>query len=144
VPKAIKAKQKQIKARSNIASLNVANFWAVSLFRQFRKVFNIFYLVVLLLKSLAFTMPLISIICFALSLMAQILREFGEEKQLIKQDEAINEQQVFYYNFANFSFERCKQSDISIGDFVMIKRGQTLPVDMLLMISEGFDTAFMD
>jgi magnesium-transporting ATPase (P-type) len=76
--------------------------------------------------------------------MAQILREFGEEKQLIKQDEAINEQQVFYYNFSNFSFERCKQSDISIGDFVMIKRGQTLPVDMLLMISEGFDTAFMD
>jgi len=113
----------------------VWNFLPKNLFEQFRRVANLYFLIIAVISSTpASPYPpgfnWISI-CFVLAV--NMVKEIYEDVKRYQRDKAINHQFVLQYNPTSREFEPIHWKNVSVGSLVKIKKNEEVPADVLLM-----------
>ena len=125
---------------------NLLTFLPFSLFIQFRRVSNIYFLITAILQSIPQISPLqsyqaIAPLVFVLGV--SMIREGIEEYLRYRSDREINNSPTMTYNkgaFTQIPFEAIK-----VGDIVLVTKNQVFPCD-IIMLSNSNDngTAFIE
>ena len=79
---------------------------------------------------------------FAMVLIFTMLKEAYEDYQRYKSDTELNNRETQHLNSQSKSFEKCKWSDVKVGDIVKVEKDQEIPADLLL-ISAPKDIVFV-
>lgn len=113
---------------------NLITFLPFSLFIQFRRVANIYFLVTAILQSISYISPLhpfsaIAPLVFVLSV--SMIREGIEDYLRYRSDKEINSASNFIYKNGNFTRVRCQ--DIEVGHIVLVKKDQAFPCDIIML-----------
>ncbi|GKV07713.1 hypothetical protein SLEP1_g19449 [Rubroshorea leprosula] len=133
----------RLKYRGNYVSTTkytLANFIPKSLFEQFRRVANIYFLVVAFVSfsplapysAPSVLLPLIIVIG------ATMAKEGVEDWRRRKQDIEANNREVQVYD-RNHSFRESKWKNLRVGDLVKVQKNEYFPADMLLLSSSYED-----
>ncbi|MBA0675531.1 hypothetical protein Goari_017070 [Gossypium aridum] len=135
--------QIRLKYRRNYVSTTkytAANFIPKSLFEQFRRVANIYFLVVACVSfsplapysAPSVLVPLIVVIG------ATMAKEGIEDYRRKQQDVEANNQTVEVYD-GNSSFNKIKWKNLRVGDIVKVHKDEYFPADLLLLSSDYED-----
>ena len=119
--------------------------WApLSLFNQFKRAANVYFLAITVLTTLPFSpkRPASMIGTFALVLIFTMLKEAYEDYQRYKSDNELNKRNSHRMNHMTSSFERCQWAEIKVGDIVKVEKDEEIPADLLL-ISAPKDIVFV-
>ncbi|KAK4603667.1 hypothetical protein RGQ29_012256 [Quercus rubra] len=119
---------------------SAANFIPKSLFEQFRRVANIYFLVVACVSfsplapfsSLSILAPLIVVIG------ATMAKEGVEDWRRRKQDIEENNQKVKVYG-SNYTFHETNWKELRVGDIVKVCKDEYFPADLVLLSSSHED-----
>ena len=106
------------------------------LFFQFRRVFNIFWLIqciIVLIPGLAPFSPVTTIGGFGFVLGVTLIKDFYEDYQRLKADHSANSQPVSVLR--NGEFEQIESWRILVGDVVRVKDGEAFSVDLAVLVS---------
>ncbi|XP_021649489.2 probable phospholipid-transporting ATPase 8 isoform X2 [Hevea brasiliensis] len=133
----------QLNYRGNYVSTTkytAANFIPKSLFEQFRRVANIYFLVVACVSfsplapytALSVLAPLIVVIG------ATMAKEGVEDWRRRKQDIEANNRKVRVYG-KNYTFNESKWKNLRVGDLVKVSKDEYFPADLLLLSSSYED-----
>jgi phospholipid-translocating P-type ATPase (flippase) len=132
--------------RVKTTKYNLVTFLPFSLFLQFRRVSNIYFLITAILQSIPQISPLqpftaIAPLVFVLAV--SMIREAIEEYLRYKSDREINNSPTLVYRKGSFQ-EVCFMN-ISVGDLVMVKKNEVFPCD-IVMLSNSSDnfTAYIE
>jgi len=110
--------------------------WAPkSLILQFRRVANIYFLVITILTCLSFSpkKPASQIMTFAMVLFFTMLKEGYEDMQRFKQDKEANNIPATVYNYQTKRFEARRSKDIQVGDLLRIQQDEVIAADVLII-----------
>ncbi|XP_068636402.1 probable phospholipid-transporting ATPase 8 isoform X2 [Aristolochia californica] len=118
----------------------VVNFIPKSLFEQFRRVANIYFLVVAFVSfsplapytAVSLLVPLLIVIG------ATMAKEAVEDWSRKKQDIEVNNRRVQVYG-SDHAFHRTKWKNIRVGDLVKVEKDEFFPADLLLLSSSYDD-----
>ena len=115
-----------------------------SLFMQFKRAANVYFLVITILTMMPFSpkRPMSQIGTFALVLIFTMLKEAHEDYQRYKSDQELNNRQSRRLNFGTKKFEACTWAAIRAGDIVKVTKDQEIPADLLL-VSAPKDIVFV-
>jgi phospholipid-transporting ATPase len=113
---------------------NLATFLPFSLFIQFRRVANIYFLVTAILQSIPQISPLhpfsaIAPLVFVLGV--SMIREGIEDYLRYRSDKEVNSAPTFIYKNGRFQQVRCQ--DIQVGHIVMVNKDQSFPCDLIML-----------
>ena len=117
---------------------NLATFLPFSLFIQFRRVANIYFLVTAILQSISYISPLhpfsaIAPLVFVLAV--SMIREGIEDYLRYCSDKEVNSAPTFIYKEGKFEEVRCQ--DIQVGHIVMVKKDQAFPCDLIMLANSN-------
>ena len=113
---------------------NLITFLPFSLFVQFRRVSNIYFLITAVLQSIPQISPLqpfsaIAPLVFVLGI--SMIREGIEDYLRYRSDKEINNSPTMVYQEGGFkSIPFCK---IQVGDLVLVKKNQVFPCDLIML-----------
>lgn len=125
---------------------NVISFLPLSLFIQFRRVSNIYFLITAILQSIPQISPLqpftaITPLVFVLAV--SMIRDGFEDYLRYKSDREINNSPTMVYR--NGSFTTIKFEEITVGDLVLVKKDQTFPCDIVMLANANENgTAYIE
>ncbi|KAI3503445.1 hypothetical protein L1887_31886 [Cichorium endivia] len=128
----------QLRYRSNYVSTTkytAVNFIPKSLFEQFRRVANIYFLVVACVSFSPLAPFRASSILFPLLVVigATMAKEGVEDWRRRKQDIKANNRKIHVYR--DHSFSQSKWKDLRVGDLVKVHKDEYFPSDLLLLSS---------
>ncbi|WOK91550.1 putative phospholipid-transporting ATPase 8 [Canna indica] len=117
----------------------VANFVPKSIFEQFRRVANFFFLMVACIsfsplapyRAVSILLPLVLVVG------ATMAKEAVEDWQRKKQDIEVNNRKVNVYDGAHF-FYQTEWKKLRVGDIIMVEKDEFFPADLLLL-STSYD-----
>ena len=117
---------------------NLVNFLPFSLFIQFRRVANIYFLVTAILQSISYISPLhpfsaIAPLVFVLGV--SMIREGIEDYLRYRSDKEVNSAPTCIYKEGRFEQVRCQ--DIQVGHIVMVKKDQAFPCDLIMLANSN-------
>ncbi|XVE67921.1 hypothetical protein DITRI_Ditri09bG0026600 [Diplodiscus trichospermus] len=136
--------QLRLKYRRNYVSTakyTVANFIPKSLFEQFRRVANIYFLVVACVSftSLApYSAPSI-LVPLIVVIGGTMAKEGVEDWKRRQQDIEANNRKVEFYDRNSCSFRETKWKNLCVGDLVKVHTDEYFPADLLLISSSYED-----
>ncbi|XP_020089461.1 probable phospholipid-transporting ATPase 8 isoform X1 [Ananas comosus] len=118
----------------------VANFVPKSLFEQFRRAANVFFLAVACVsfsplapyRAVSILLPLVVVVG------ATMAKEAVEDWRRKQQDIEVNNRKVKVYNEAN-SFHETEWKRLRVGDVVKVEKDEFFPADLLLLSSSYED-----
>ncbi|XP_042443393.1 probable phospholipid-transporting ATPase 8 isoform X1 [Zingiber officinale] len=118
----------------------VANFVPKSLFEQFRRVANFFFLIVACIsfsplapyRAVSVLLPLVFVVG------ATMAKEAIEDWQRKKQDIEVNNRKVNVYDGAH-SFYQTEWKKLRVGDIVRVEKDEFFPADLLLLSTSYHD-----
>ena len=128
-----------ISNRVSTTKYNLVTFLPLSLFIQFRKVSNIYFLITAILQSIPQISPLASytaIVPLVIVLGISMIREGIEDYLRYKSDKEINSTPTMVYK--NGRFEEIFFEDIRVGNIVLVKKDEVFPCD-IIMLSNSSD-----
>ncbi|KAJ3445333.1 putative phospholipid-transporting atpase [Anaeramoeba flamelloides] len=113
------------------------NFVPKTLFEQFRRIANFYFLIVVILEYLPFSplTPTVSLAPLVIVLSITAAREAYEDYQRHKSDNEINNRKVLV--FRNNEWLPIAWKEIKVSDFVKVQENEFLPVDLLLLSSSN-------
>ena len=128
------------KYKSNYISTtkyNILTFLPFALILQFKRYANIYFLVSAILQSIPLISPLnpasaVAPLVFVLGL--SMAREGVEDYKRWRSDEKDNSQLASIYTY---KFEDTKWKDIKGADFIMIKKEEVIPADVLVLLTSA-------
>ena len=85
---------------SKLTKITKFNFLPLSLMKQFGKIYNLFYLVIVILNA-----PYRLYSCFVISIIVQIIKDYVYDFSLMKLENKLNKQPAKLYNFGQFGFD---------------------------------------
>lgn len=117
---------------------NLLSFLPLSLFLQFRRVANIYFLITAILQSIPLISPLhpfsaIAPLVFVLSV--SILREGVEDYLRYRSDKEVNSAATLIYKKGEFYPAKCQ--DIQVGNLVLVKKDQPFPCDLIMLANSN-------
>lgn len=117
---------------------NLLTFLPFSLFIQFRRVSNIYFLIIAVLQSIPQISPLqpftaIAPLVFVLGV--SMIREGIEDYLRYKSDKEINNSPTFVYK--NHAFREVEFAKICTGDVVMVKKNEVFPCDLVMLANSS-------
>ena len=120
---------------------NLLTFLPFSLFIQFRRVANIYFLITAILQSISILSPLnpfsaVAPLVFVLSV--SMIREAIEDYFRYRSDKEVNETRTMIYK--NGVFASVQYKEIEVGHIVLVKKDQIFPCD-LIMLSNSNENA---
>ena len=125
---------------------NIVTFLPLSLFIQFRRVSNIYFLITAILQSIPQISPLqpftaIAPLVFVLGV--SMIRDGFEDYLRYKSDREINNSPTMVYKKG--SFKEIKFESIRVGDLVLVKKNQTFPCDIAMLANANENgTAYIE
>ena len=133
--------EKYCKNRVQTNQYSILTFLPLALFNQYKSVFNWLFLITAILSltkltnasAFANTFPVV------LVLVISLIREAIEDYNKYKDDEKINKTKVLIYKAP--SFQKIESKKVKIGNIIKIKKGQTIPADVLI-IKTSLDNGF--
>jgi phospholipid-translocating P-type ATPase (flippase) len=125
---------------------NVLTFLPFSLFIQFRRVSNIYFLITAILQSIPQISPLSSftaITPLVFVLGVSMIREGIEDYLRYKSDKEINKSPTMIYDKG--SFKTIPFCQIKVGDIVFVKKNQVFPCDLVMLSNSSTNgTAYIE
>ncbi|CAA3016564.1 probable phospholipid-transporting ATPase 8 [Olea europaea subsp. europaea] len=136
-------KQLQLKYSSNYVSTTkytVLNFVPKSLFEQFRRVANVYFLLVALLSfsPLAAYSTSSTLAPLLVMIAATMIKEGVEDWRRMKKDIEANNRKVKVYG-RNHNFEETRWKKLQVGDLVKVDKDEYFPADLFLLSSSYED-----
>ena len=125
---------------------NLITFLPLSLFVQFRRVSNIYFLITAVLQSMPQISPLqpftaITPLVFVLAV--SMIRDGFEDYLRYKSDREINNSPTMVYKSGVFT--TIKFEEITVGDLVLVKKDQTFPCDIVMLANANENgTAYIE
>ncbi|CAK8565342.1 unnamed protein product [Lathyrus sativus] len=119
----------------------VANFLPKSLFEQFRRVANFYFLVtgILAFTKLAPYTAVSAILPLCIITGATMVKEGVEDWRRKKQDIEVNNRRVIFHK-GDENFEYTEWKNLKVGNIVKVKKDDFFPADLLLL-SSSYDDA---
>lgn len=119
----------------------LASFLPKSLFEQFRRIANLYFL---LCAFLSFTPispnpPINSVLPLVVVVAVTMVKELVEDCQRRKQDVEVNNRRTKVHR-GNGNFEDIKWMDLRVGDIVKVEKDEFFPADLILL-SSSYDEA---
>ncbi|CAI9113448.1 OLC1v1014052C1 [Oldenlandia corymbosa var. corymbosa] len=117
------------------------SFLPKSLFEQFRRAANVFFLfsAILAFTPLSPTSPFASVVPFAFVVGISMVKELVEDLRRKKQDIEVNNRQVKVHQ-GNGRFDNVKWMDLRVGDVVQVEKDEFFPSDLVLLSSSYEDS----
>ncbi|OMJ92527.1 hypothetical protein SteCoe_4657 [Stentor coeruleus] len=120
---------------------NLLTFLPFSLFMQFRRVANIYFLITAILQSISYISPLhpfsaIAPLVFVLSV--SMIREAIEDYLRYRSDKEVNSTITMIYK--NGTFTQVRYQDIEVGHIVLVKKDQVFPCDLVMLSNSNENT----
>ena len=115
---------------------NILTFFPKSLIIQFVRLSNVYFLTTAIIQSIPLISPLSSytaIVPLIFVLSVSIIREFIEDFSRLKYDNMNNNEEV--YVFRNGEFIKSISETIKVGEIILIKEGENVPCDIILIDS---------
>ncbi|KAK1361934.1 Phospholipid-transporting ATPase [Heracleum sosnowskyi] len=118
----------------------LATFFPKSLFEQFRRVANFFFLVVgiLAFTPLAPYTAVSAILPLVIIVGATMVKEGFEDLRRKKQDDEVNNRKVKVHQ-GNGAFEHTEWKHLRVGDIVKVQKDEFFPADLILLSSSYED-----
>lgn len=113
---------------------NIINFIPKSIFFQFMRIYNIYFLATVVLQGIpaVSTVPVyLAAIPFIFVIGISILRELIEDIKRKVQDRKINNNTTLVLK--GNKFHEVKWANLHVGDIVYIHEGETFPADLVLL-----------
>lgn len=114
---------------------NLISFLPLCLFYQFKRVANIYFLLVAILQSIPLISPLqpfSAVAPFVLVISVSMIREGIEDFRRFKSDKKTNSAPSLKYSKG---FIQVPSHELSVGDLVLVKKDQILPCDLIMLSS---------
>lgn len=120
---------------------NILTFLPFSLFIQFRRVANIYFLVTAILQSISFISPLnpfsaVAPLVFVLSV--SMIREGLEDYLRYRSDKEVNSTRTMIYRDGKFTMAEYR--DIEVGNIVLVRKDQIFPCDLVMLSNANENT----
>ncbi|XP_043717424.1 putative phospholipid-transporting ATPase 9 [Telopea speciosissima] len=114
----------------------IASFFPKSLFEQFRRVANIYFLIVACLSftPLSPSSPITSVLPLVVVIGASMIKEAIEDWRRKKQDIEVNNRKVKVH-CGDGSFDTREWKNLRVGDIVKVEKDNFFPADLLLLSS---------
>ena len=112
------------------------SFFPKSLFLQFSRISNIYFLLIAILQCIPAISPLspfsaITPLTIVISL--SLLREFFEDRVRHKSDKRSNAQNALFFNEVTSDFENTTWGDVKVGELIRVKDHEVFPADILVI-----------
>uniref|UniRef100_H2ZKG5 Phospholipid-transporting ATPase n=1 Tax=Ciona savignyi TaxID=51511 RepID=H2ZKG5_CIOSA len=128
--------QKFLKNEISTGKYNFVTFLPLFLFEQFRKIFNIFFLIICILQQIPGISPTgkyTTIVPLAFILTVAAIKETVEDYKRHKADGAVNNRKVEI--FRDGRFVELAWTEVVVGDIVKVVSGKFFPADLVLLSS---------
>ncbi|KAL4633308.1 hypothetical protein ACB092_04G113900 [Castanea dentata] len=114
----------------------LATFFPKSIFEQFRRAANIFFLITAILSftPVSPSSPVTSVLPLALVIAAAMLKEAMEDLRRKKQDIEVNNRKVKVHRGEGV-FDNAKWMNLQVGDIVRVEKDEFFPADLILLSS---------
>lgn len=112
------------------------NFFPLTLFLQFRRYANIYFLILTTIQCIPKISPLnpvTAVLPLIFVLLVSIVREGLEDIKRHNSDKKENEALFERFNFNTNNFERCPSEKISVGDYIKIYENEVVPADIIVI-----------
>lgn len=128
---------------------SIYDYFPKSLFLQFKRYANIYFLFIMFLQCIKLISPLnpiTAIVPFVFVLLVSIFREGIEDLARHKQDEKENTEKVLKYSFdKNEVFVKALAKNLEVGDIIKIEEFNIIPADcFLLSCSNNTKIAYLE
>ncbi|KAM4106762.1 hypothetical protein ACB094_04G089800 [Castanea mollissima] len=114
----------------------LATFFPKSIFEQFRRAANFFFLITAILSftPLSPSSPVSSVLPLALVILAAMIKEAIEDLGRKKQDFEVNNRKVKVHRGEGV-FDNAKWMNLEVGDIVRVEKDEYFPADLILLSS---------
>lgn len=114
----------------------LATFFPKSLFEQFRRVANVYFLLCAILSftPLSPYSPISNVLPLIVVIGATMAKEVIEDWKRKKQDIEMNNRKIEMHR-GNGVFDSCKWKDLKVGDIVKVQKDEFFPADLILLSS---------
>ncbi|XP_076825028.1 putative phospholipid-transporting ATPase IA isoform X3 [Clavelina lepadiformis] len=122
--------------RISTGKYNFATFIPLFLFEQFRKAFNIFFLIICILQQIPGVSPTgryTTIVPLTFILLVAAIKEIIEDYKRHRADDAVNNRLIEVFREGKFTELRWTQ--VIVGDIVKVVNGNFFPGDLVLLSS---------
>lgn len=112
------------------------NFLPLTLFLQFRRYANIYFLILTTIQCIPKISPLnpvTAVLPLIFVLLVSIVREGLEDIKRHNSDKKENEALFERFNFNTKNFERCPSEKIAVGDYIKIYENEVVPADIIVI-----------
>lgn len=123
----------------------ILTFLPVSLFIQFFRVANIYFLIIAIIQSIPIISPLspyTAVLPLMFVLALSMIREGIEDYRRYKSDKKTN-MATFSKLISKGNFEEIQSKDIKIGDILLVEEDDTFPADLVLLKSNTGPNAYI-
>uniref|UniRef100_F6ZHQ8 Phospholipid-transporting ATPase n=1 Tax=Ciona intestinalis TaxID=7719 RepID=F6ZHQ8_CIOIN len=125
-----------LKNEISTGKYNFLTFLPLFLFEQFRKVFNIFFLIICILQQIPGISPTgkyTTIVPLVFILLVAAIKEIVEDYKRHRADDAVNNRKVEV--FRDGTFVELAWTQVVVGDIVKVVSGKFFPADLILLSS---------
>ena len=116
---------------------NIFTWIPKSLFFQFLRAANIYFLIICILTAMPFSPKSAVTMCgtFAVVLIFTMLKEGYEDVKRYQADKLINDKNTFVYDYKTNRFEKISWWQIKVGNIVKVSDYDEIPCDMMILKS---------
>lgn len=116
---------------------NVLTFLPLSLLIQFKKIANIYFLIISILTFQTFSPknPYSMALTFGFVLVCSICKELYEDLVRYRQDKQINSQIIEVYDLTHKVITPTRSQNLIVGDIIKVKENEAFPADLLFLHS---------
>lgn len=117
---------------------SLISFFPLILYYQFRKIINIYYLILIAIQSfdvLSPFGPLSTALAFGFILLLSVIKEFIEDLNRYYKNVEHNNQKTLIYR--RKIWEKDTWQNIKPGDFILVSNNEFVPCDLLLLAIQG-------
>lgn len=102
---------------------NILTWFPKSLLMQFKRIANLYFLLITLLTLMPFSPknPIAQVFTFVIVLIFTMIKEAYEDWKRYKQDNEINNKLTYIYDYNTREFKRRKWHEILVGDLVKVR-----------------------
>lgn len=119
---------------------NIATFLPLSLFLQFRRIANVYFLITAVLQSIPEISPLnpfSAVAPLVVVLFISIVREGYEDFKRLRADQLFNSTPTLIYQ--NGAWKEHTFKDVQVGDLVKVRKNEFFPCDLIVLNSSNLD-----
>jgi phospholipid-translocating ATPase len=116
---------------------NLLTFLPLSLLIQFKKIANVYFLIISILTAQTFSPknPYTMALTFGFVLVCSMLKELYEDITRYKQDKEINSQIVEVYDLVQKKVIKTRSQNLKVGDIIRVSDNEPFPADLLFLYS---------